>query len=86
MDVAQLKDKSIPPYGMMAVWRLPSNVICDAQCDEFDDILAPGVLATSIMFQNEAFKVASCRCPRVVDSKNVVADVEPRGRARSVTF
>ena len=50
VDVASLKDRCIAPYGVMAVWRLQSAVLCDSQCDEFDDILAPGVFATSIMF------------------------------------
>ena len=86
VDVAQLKDRSMPPYGIMAVWRLPLNVICDARCDVSDDLLAPGVIATSIMFQNEAFKAASTRCPNVVTRMDIASDLAPRGRARSVTF
>ena len=53
VDVTMLKDRCVPPYGISAVWRLPSNVLCDAQCEEFDDIIAPGVIATSIMFQSD---------------------------------
>ena len=86
VDVAQLKDRSIPPYGIMAVWRLPSNVICDAQCDLSDDLLAPCVIATSIMFQNETFKAASSRCPRLATSTDDTLYLGSRSRARSVTL
>ena len=86
VDVASLKDRGVPPYGIMAVWRLPSKVLCDAQCDEYDDLLAPGITVTSIMFQNESFK--SAFPVRHVAVEGTYADIKDgvSGRARSVTI
>ena len=47
-----LKLRSFPPYGIMAAWRLPSDVLCDGQCDEVDDVLGPNLLVTSVMLDS----------------------------------
>ena len=86
VDVALLKDRCIAPYGIMAVWRLPSNVLCDAECHEFDDILAPGVLVTSLMFQNESFKAVSCPLRLPTRSTYIDRSTHRSSRARSVTL
>ena len=84
VDVTSLKDQCIPPYGVMAVWRLQSTMICGSQCDEFDDILAPGVFATSIMFKEESFRSTT------LPSSMIVGCTTARGgyrvRARSLTL
>ena len=85
-DVSQLKEKCIPPYGIMAVWRLPSSIICDAECDEFNDILAPGVTATSIMFEDESFKATTRSGLMIIGCTNAGGRWDRRGRARSVTL
>ena len=86
VDVTWLKERCIAPYGIMAVWRLPSAVLCDAQCDEFDDILAPGVTATSIMFENESFKTTTRLGLTLIGCTNASGRRDRRARARSVTL
>lgn len=86
VDVAWLKDRCVPPYGIMAVWRLQSNVLCDARCDEFDDLLAPGITVTSIMFETESFKTAIALCPSTEKGLYASAQSSLSGRARSVTM
>ena len=86
VDFSWLKERCIPPYGIMAVWRLPSNVLCDAECHEFDDIIAPGVIATSIMFQDKSFTAVTCHLPIPVKSTYVDTMLHHSGRARSVTL
>ena len=86
VDVTLLKDRCIPPYGIMAVWRLPSSVACDAQCDEFDDILAPGVLVTSLMFEDESFKATTRPGLTLIGCTNASGRRDRYARARSVTL
>ena len=86
VDVAGLKARSIPPYGLMAVWRLSSAVACDAQCDEYDDILAPGVIATSMMFQADTLLTANH--PYVAFDRHTASSACTArcGRPRSITL
>ena len=86
VDFSRLKEKCIPPYGVMAVWRFPSRVVCDARCDEVDDILAPGVIATSIMFQDETFKGGYDSYLERCDCLGYNASSGLRGRGRSMTL
>ena len=85
-DFSRLKEKCIPPYGVMAVWRLPSRVFCDARCDEYDDILAPGVMATSIMFEDETFKANDEQRLTRGACLGHGASLGLRGRGRSMTL
>ena len=86
VDFAMLKDRCIPPYGIMAAWRLPSNLVCYAQCNDFDDLLAPGILVTSIKFENESFRptVRQDNMPR--KHTNASVSIGHSGRIRSVTL
>ena len=59
VNVVMLRERGAPPYGISAVWRLPSDILCDAQCDEFDDLIAPGLTTTSLMFQSDTFTTAN---------------------------
>ena len=86
VDFSRLKDKCVPPYGVMAVWRLLSRVVCDARCEEVDDILAPGVIATSIMFEEETFKDGYDRYLARRDRLGYSAGSGLRGRGRSMTL
>ena len=86
VDFVRLKERCIPPYGVMAVWRLPSRVVCDARCDEVDDILAPGVIATSIMFEDETFKGNCDGYLARRDCLGYNASSGLRGRGRSMTL
>ena len=51
--IQDLKSRSLPPYGIMAAWRLPSDVLCDERCDEVDEIVGPNLLVASIMLDND---------------------------------
>ena len=72
VDFCRLKAKSVPPYGIMASWRLLSIEDCEEQCDEYDDILEPGVLMGCVMTNHDIFRVVPskttdplpylCRC------------------------
>ena len=86
VDFAMLKDRCIPPYGIMAAWRLRSDLVCYGQCSDFDDLLAPGILVTSIKFENESFRPPAL--PENVPSNrtNASVDIGHRGRNRSVTL
>ena len=84
-DLTLLKERSIPPYGHMAVWRLPSYVICDNQCDEVDDILFPGMLTAPIMFETNALEDAGLPVLRTsMDDHPLRSPVRPR-RSRTRT-
>ena len=50
-----LKARNLPPYGIMAAWRLPSDVVCEDDCDVLDDVLGPDMLATSVVFEDDLF-------------------------------
>ena len=86
MDTGLLKDKCIPPYGIMAVWRLPLDRPCDAGCSEYDDILAPGVITTSIMFESEFVTAGRCSCSSTVYGHDAACSTGLHGRCRSVSF
>lgn len=51
----QLKSRGLPPYGIMAAWRLPSDVLCDEQCDVLDEVIGPDLLVTSVVLENDPF-------------------------------
>ena len=86
MDTALLKDRCIPPYGMMAVWRLPLDRPCDAGCKEYDDLLAPGVIATSIMLESESVTTGRRSCYSTLYDHDAPGPTRLRGRSRSVSF
>ena len=86
LDFRMLKDRCIPPYGIMAVWRLPSDVLCYAQCNEFDDILAPGMLVTSIKFETESFRAHVRRDHLRSGFTSAGANSKLLGRTRSVSL
>ena len=86
MDTALLKDRCIPPYGVMAVWRLPLDRPCDAGCREYDDILAPGVIVTSLMLESESVMTGRYSCTSTVYGHDAAGSTGLRGRGRSVSF
>ena len=86
VDLNALKDGGIPPYGVMAAWRLRSPVICDEQCDEVDEILMPGMLVAPVMFEADLSNTAvlpTLRTYSDTDISRPVAHV-PRKRTRTI--
>ena len=86
VDLNTLKDGGIPPYGIMAVWRMPSSVLCDKQCDELDGILMPGMLVAPMMFEttlSNTVCLPTLRTHSDVDVSRPAAHV-PRRRTHTV--
>ena len=48
----ELKLRGLPPYGIMAAWRLPSDVPCNERCNVQDDVVGRDMLVTSIVLDN----------------------------------
>ena len=85
IDLRSMKERGIPPYGHMAIWRLPSYVLCDEQCDELDDILPPNTLATPVMFEEDIFNLANTPTIRTSVDDSILLPSRRQSQRRSRT-
>lgn len=57
VDYRLLKARAVPPYGIMAAWRLISLDGCEVQCYEYDDVLEPGIIMGCVTTNHDIFRV-----------------------------
>lgn len=50
VDLGELRDLSIAPYGVMTAWRIPTNGICEGRCIEDESVLPAFVITMIIQF------------------------------------
>ena len=53
--LCELKLRGLPPYGIMAAWRLPSDVPCNERCNVQDDVVGRDMLVASIVLDNSLY-------------------------------
>ncbi|PIL26485.1 hypothetical protein GSI_12243 [Ganoderma sinense ZZ0214-1] len=53
VDYGLLRSMSVPPYGIMAAWRLPCRDPCQMDCDRLDDLLMHLELISTVIFQTD---------------------------------
>lgn len=60
LDLQELQDLGIPPYGLMVAWHMPCTGSCVANCIENDPVLPPFMVS---MLTQSAVNRSSLPCP-----------------------